>query len=121
MLAEGAVTALILMLGIAKCLDAAGARANPAFLIEFSCLYVPVALSSLLAVWGVYWAIWLLFYETLMALSNSHLGLAINLSRIGTDFGGFLTFLANVGSQALIYWRLQRLLAQLRLKKATLS
>jgi hypothetical protein len=113
-IAEGVVTALIHMIGITKCLDAAGARKSTNFLIDFSCLYAPVAITSLLLVWGVYWAIWLGFEETLTTLSQSNLGLAINLSRIGTDFGGFLLFLANVGTQLLIYYRLRRLLSEVR-------
>jgi hypothetical protein len=109
--------ALVHLIGISKCLDSAGGRPNQRFLLEFSCLYPAVSLTSIAAVGGAHWLIRLGFEEAIQRLSVSNMGLAINLSSIGTDLFGLLLFVANVGLQALIYWRLQRLLLEVQQRK----
>ena len=115
---EGLLMMGINVLGIVKTFDASGGKANPDFVAEFTCLYVPVSITTVLAVWGTYWALSMGFREGLIALSQSHFQFAMNLSSIGTDFLGFLTFAANVGVLAITYLRLTNLLLQVRRVKS---
>lgn len=115
---EAVLIMFINVVGILKTFDASGGKANPDFLVEFTCLYVPVSITTLLGVWGAYWAITLGFREALIALSHSHFQFAMNLSRLGTDLFGFLTLAANVGLLGITYIRLSKLLARVRRAKA---
>lgn len=108
---------LINALGITQVLEAAGGPRSRHFLQDFTCLYVPVSVSSLLLVWSAYWVIRLSFIEGLLALSNSGSRFALNLAALGTDFLGLLGLLCSVGTQVLVYYRLvhlQRLVESLR-------
>lgn len=116
-LLEAAALVLINVLGVTQVLDAAGGPRSRRFLQDFTCLYVPVSVTSLLVVWGAYWVIRISFVEGLLALSNSGSRFALNLAAIGTDFLGLLGLLCSVGTQVLVYYRLvhlQRLVESLR-------
>jgi hypothetical protein len=117
-LVEAATIIFINVVGVVKTFDASGGKDNPDFVAEFTCLYVPVGITSYVAVWSVYWAVRWLFHESILALSQSHFQFAWNLSRLGTDLFGFLTFMANVLALFVTYVRLTRLLERVRLAKA---
>lgn len=106
---EAVVVAVITVVGFAKVYEAAGGDSNSDFVVEFSCLYVPVSVTTILVVWSVYWGITLGFRETIMALADSHLQIAVNLSRIGGNFFGLLTFLAVALVQAVTFYRITKL------------
>jgi len=106
---EAIVCVVIVIVGFAKAYEAAGGDSNPDFVVEFSCLYVPVSITTILIVWGGYWGIVIGFKETIMALTDSHLQIAVNLSRIGGDFFDLLTFLAVVLVQAVTFYRITKL------------
>lgn len=114
---EALAIALITVVGIVKTFDAAGGDSNKSYIVDFTCLYVPVSITTLLGVWGAYWMIVVVFSESLNALSQSHMQFAINLSRLGSDIFGFLTFLAATGVQAVIFYRLTRLLRAVHLAR----
>jgi len=101
-LAIGAIT----VLGISNAFNAGGGRANKSFLVDFTCLYVPVSITTMLVVWGVYWCIRLAFPEVLTSLATRDWQFARNLATLGTDFFGLLTFLANLAVQAITYGRI---------------
>lgn len=106
---EAAAVVMVTVVGLAKVYEAAGGDSNKDFVVEFSCLYVPVSITTTIIVWGVYWGITLGFREAIMALAESHLQIAINLSRIGGNFFGLLTFLAVVLVQAVTFYRITKL------------
>jgi hypothetical protein len=106
------------MVGVVKTFDASGGKENKDYITEFTCLYVPVAVTTLAAVWGMYWTLVWLFREVLEAYSRSGDQFAINLYQLGTDMFGFLTFSANVVSLFVTYVRLARLLARVREAKS---
>ncbi len=108
-LLEGAALVVVNLLGISQVFDAAGGRKSRRFLVDFTCLYVPVSVTSLLAVWGGFWAVRTALWETLYAQTASGSQFARNLAFIGTDVLGLLGFLCSVGSQALVYYRLVHL------------
>ena len=111
---EGLALLAISIFGIVKCFDASGGNGNQEFLSEFTCLSLPVSVTTVLAGWLAYWALAISFRETLIELSRSHMEFAVNLSRLNTDFFGLLSFLAVVGIQFVFYARLSALLRRVR-------
>jgi hypothetical protein len=59
---------VITVVGIVKCFDAAGGEESSDFVATFTCLYVPVTITTLLVVWSLFWAITIGFRESLIAL-----------------------------------------------------
>lgn len=116
-LLEAAAIALVTVIGVVKCFDAAGGDASKDFIAEFTCLYVPVTISTLLVVWSLYWAVLYGFRETLIALSESRMQFALNLSRLGTDLFGFLGFAAAVAVQIVTYYRVSGALEDVRIAR----
>lgn len=114
---EAAAIILVNVLGVVKTFDASGGKSNPDYVAEFTCLYVPVSITTYLGVWGVYWLLRVGFQESLVALSESNLQFAINLSNMGADFFVLLTFMANVLALAITYIRINRLLAHVQQAK----
>lgn len=116
---EALAVVLINVVGIVKVFDASGGKENPDFIVEFTCLYVPVSITTVACVWGGYWALQLGFHESILKLAQSNFQFATNLAAFGTDLFGFLTFLANVCVPAITYYRLCNLLAKVCEKKHT--
>jgi hypothetical protein len=100
---------IVYVLGFSYAYDAAGGDNNPDFVAQFSCLYVPVSLTTVAVVWAVYWALVFGFRESIMALSDSHFQFAVNLSRIGSDLFGALVLLAVLLVQAVVFYRITKL------------
>lgn len=115
---EGLVLIGINAIGVVKAFDAAGGKDNPDFVLEFTCLYVPVSVSTYLVVWVSYWLILWGFGEAIEAFSYSNMQFALNLARIGTNLQGFLTFSACVLAVFVSYRRLCSLLARVQSAKA---
>ena len=114
---EAVAVMLLNIVGVVRTFDASGGKSNRDFVAEFTCLYVPVSVTTVAAVWGGYWALRLGFHESLMALSESDIQFAVNLGALGTDLFGFLTFVANVGVLAVTYYRLVGLLKKVAEQK----
>ena len=111
---EAVVLVAVTVFGFSKAYDAAGGDTNSQFVAEFTCLYVPVSVTTVPLVWGTFWAITLGFREAITALSESHLQIAINLSRIGANFFGLLAFLAVVFVQVITFYRIVKLFSIVR-------
>ena len=116
---EGLAAIVVMIVGFAKCHDAAGGDENPDFVVEFTCLYTPVSITTILAVWGVYWVAVLGFREYILGLSNSHLPFAQDLLRFGTNFFGLITFLAVIAVQLVTFYRIVKLFQIMRKQPAS--
>jgi hypothetical protein len=116
-LLEGVAVVVVTMVGVVKAFDSSGGKRNPDFVAEFSCLYVPVSITTLCAFWGVYWLVVLGFREALNSTAFLNSQFAINLSSLGFDPFTFLAFAANVGVPGVTYYRIQNLLANVRALK----
>jgi hypothetical protein len=114
---EGWFYVAIAFFGVRAACDAAGGAINKNFITEFICMYVPVAITTLLAVWGVYWLVIWQLSEQLAEWSWSHSQFAQNLRVMGTDFFGLLTFASHVIANSTIYLRLIRLLGDVQAEK----
>ncbi len=111
---EGVALVAIAIFGIAQAYEAAGGRESRSFMVDFTCLSVPVSITTMLGGWAVYWVIRAGFFNLLQSLSESHFQFARNLSMIGSDLFGLLTFGAVVSIQAIVFWRMVRLLRMVR-------
>jgi len=96
--------------GVFYAFEASGGRSNRNFLVEFTCLYVPTTVTTLVPIWLGYWAIRIAFHETLVSLMEGHSQFVFNLARIGADFISLLTFMATTLALAVPYWRMTRAL-----------
>ena len=114
---EGLTIAAITVIGIVKAFDASGGEEASDFIAQFTCLYVPITISTMLVVWSFFWALTLGFRESLIAISHSHMQFAVNLSRLGADMFSFLTFAAAVTVQAATFYRMTNSLADVRALK----
>jgi len=106
---EAFVVVFITVVGLNKTYEAAGAESNQHFVTEFTCLYVPVSITTISLVWLSYWVIGYAFRESLIKLSSSHLEIAVKLSNIGSDLFGLLIFLASVLVPFITFYRIKKL------------
>lgn len=106
---EAVAVCVITIIGVAQCYVAAGGDENPNFVVEFTCLYVPVSITTNLAIWPAYWAITIGFRKSISALTESHFQIAANLARIGGDFFGLFTFIAVALVQFVTFYRISKL------------
>ena len=113
-LVEVAALLIVTLLGLQSAYDAAGGDDNPDFVVQFTCLYVPVSITTTLFFWGIYWGVVTGFREAITAVSESRMQFAINLGRIGSSVFGALVVLTSVVVQAVTFYRVTRLLALVR-------
>jgi hypothetical protein len=111
-IAEFLALVVVNVFGVVATFDASGGKSNKQYVIDFTCLYVPVSITTLLGFWGVYWLLQLGFREAIMLLAQSGVQFALNMSALGFDAFSLLAFAATVGSQAVTYYRLTKLLNQ---------
>jgi hypothetical protein len=107
---EAVASLLITALGFTYAYEAAGGDENPDFVVQFTCLYVPVGLTTAAVIWAMYWGVVFGFRESLISISESRLQVAINLSRIGSSVMEMLVTLSIIAVQALTFYRVTRLL-----------
>jgi hypothetical protein len=115
--AEAAAVVLINIIGVVKAFDASGGHKNKQFISDFTCLYVPVSVVTLLAVWGAYWLLRVAFSASLQAFAESDLQFAINLSQLGFDIFSFIGLTATLTLLVVTYVRLCSLLAKVRTQR----
>ncbi|MCA3210828.1 MAG: hypothetical protein ING50_01400 [Burkholderiales bacterium] len=113
-LIETAALIVVYLLGFSYAYDSAGGDENPDFVVQFTCLYVPVSITTVAAVWGLYWATAYGFRESINALSDSHLQFAVNLGRIGSNVFGALVTLAVLVVEAVTFYRVTKLFVIVR-------
>jgi hypothetical protein len=118
---ETAALLLITLLGFQSAYDAAGGDDNADFVAQFTCLYVPVSITTVIVVWGGYWGVLVGFRETVMALSESRMQFAVNLGKIGSSLFGALVTLAVLATQAITFYRITKLFRLLRSQTGTAS
>jgi hypothetical protein len=108
-LIETVVLLLIIVLGFTYAYEAAGGDKNADFVSQFICLYVPVSITTVVAVWAIYWGGIFAFRESIIAISESQIQFAINLSRMGSSFSGGLVLLAVLAVEAITFYRITKL------------
>jgi hypothetical protein len=116
---EGVVVLVVYWHGFTRTYDAAGADENRDFIFDFTCLYVPVWLTTTVAAWLIYWVVTHFLRGWLVTFANSELQFNQNLSKIGGDLFGLLIFLTAVVCQVVVFFRLTKLLAYVREHRVT--
>lgn len=118
---ETAALLLITILGFSSAYEAAGGDANSDFVAQFTCLFVPVTITTVLIVWALYWGAVIGFRESIIAISESRMQFAINLGRIGSSLFGALVMLAVLAVQAVTFYRITRLFRVVRSQAETVN
>jgi hypothetical protein len=116
-IAEALAVVVINIVGVVAAFDASGGKKNKQFISDFTCLYVPVSVTTLLVFWGAYWIIHMAFHEAVMGLAQSDMQFAMNMANLGFNGFALLAFLATVGSLAVTYIRLIKLLQAVRAER----
>jgi len=111
---EGVAVLVIQVFGVAKAYEASGSEENSDFIAEFTCLYVPVSITTVGAIWTCFWIIMFVFRETIIGFAETNHQLAINLASIGGDVANLFTFLSNILVQIVIYRRIAKHLGNIR-------
>jgi hypothetical protein len=111
---EAVVVVAVAVLGVVRAFDASGGAKNSRFIVDFTCLYVPVSISTLVVVWGAYWLLRLAFGAYLDDLSRSDFQFALNLSALGMDILVFMSFVAIILVQVITFARIVSLLGKVR-------
>ena len=114
---EGWLNVGIAVFGVLAARDAAGGAENKDFITEFTCLYLPVAFTTLALVWSIYWLVALLLQDSLTKWSEEDLQFLANLRLAGMDLFSLFTLMAHVASNAIIYVRITRLLRRVQAAK----
>jgi hypothetical protein len=112
---------LLFEFGFSYAYDAAGGDESPDFVAQFTCLYVPVSIMTVLAVLAVYWSIRFGFRESIIAISESRMAFAINLGHIGSSLFGALVMLAVLLVQAITLYRITKLLRIMRSQRSAFN
>lgn len=120
-LIETAALIVVYLLGFSYAYDAAGGDENRDFVVQFTCLYLPVSVTTVAVVWGAYWSIAFGFREWIIAFSDSYYQFAVNLSRVGSNLFGALTLLAVLMVQAVTFYRITKLLEIVRTQPSSIG
>ena len=117
---EFALLIVISVAGVMYCLGKARIEPSRHFLIDFSCLYFPISLTTLVVVWALFWAINLGRLPVILWWID-HLPLDRELSRwplmFDSRFSDLIRFLAVVVCNFVVFYRIGRhigRIAQLR-------
>jgi|JI10StandDraft_1071094.scaffolds.fasta_scaffold40733_1 hypothetical protein len=103
--------------GVIAARDAAGGEKNKDFISEFTCLYVPVSITTLVPVWAAYWLLVWLLQDQLAQWSWSNAQFIQNLRGIGSDLFGLLTLVAHIVGNSVLYLRICKLLRKVQAAK----
>jgi len=96
---------------------AAAGEANRNFIMEFTCLLMPIALTTLAAAWSLHWLVIWSLGEELARWTWAPSAFNNSLRAVGTDLVGFLAFVTNAGAIAVIFARIVRQLRSVQAKK----
>jgi len=118
-LVEGIGVGVITLLGFSYAYEAAGDDGNTDFVAQFTCLYLPVSVTTALAVWACYWVVDIAFRESIIASSQSHWQFAVNLSRAGGSVFDALTIFAVLVVQGVTFFRMTKLFEVVTSQRAT--
>ena len=116
---EGIGVTGITVIGFSYAFQAAGGDENRDFVAQFSCLYLPVSVTTILSVWAFYWAVVLGLRESIFALSISHLQFALNLARIGATVFDLLSAISALLVQGITFYRITKLFDVVRAQRSS--
>jgi hypothetical protein len=111
---ELAMMVLISVAGALHCLDKCRVDARRNFLVDFSCLYLPVSVTTLTAAWAIFYALVALrrpWLELLLAVFDRPPAFLSGLA--SGRFFQLLVFFAIVGSNFAVFYRIGRHMARI--------
>ena len=102
---EGVVLALFFLAGTFFCLQNCQVEPKKHFLIDFGCLYAPVSLTTLVAVWGAYYVFTAML--SFLAANSSTTDIAYALRFLYEErFADVLRVVCITGSTAIVFYRI---------------
>jgi len=101
---EGILLVLVYIFGVLYCLGKCRVDPKANFLIDFSCLYTPISLTTLIAVWGLFY-IYAFFIPWLLRDLRTESPMIVLQIAYSPRFFDLLRFLAVVGTAFLVLIR----------------
>jgi hypothetical protein len=99
---------VIAVLGIQRCYEVSGGDSNKQFVVDFTCLLVPLTVKVYFVVWGLYW-LFAWGYQSLVGMGATYA--SEEAARLVTFFsrhaGWFVTLIAVLATQAVLFWRMR--------------
>jgi hypothetical protein len=100
--------AVIAVLGIQRCYEASGGDNNKQFVVDFTCLLLPLTIKTYLVVWGLYW-LFAWGYKSMVGMDATYT--SEESARLVTFFsrhaGWLATLLAVLATQAALFGRMR--------------
>lgn len=103
---EAFMIIVIAVLGIQSCYEAGGGDQNDSFVVDFTCLLVPLTIKVYAVVWGLYWLfVW--GYYAMASTTFESEGAARLVSFLSRHAGYLATLAAVLATQAALFLRMR--------------
>jgi hypothetical protein len=105
-LLEAFMIVVIAVLGIQSCYEASGGDNNKHFVVDFTCLLVPLTIKVYVAVWGTYW-LFAWGYHAMHGATFESERSAYMVAFLSRHAGWFMTLIAVLVTQAALFLRMR--------------
>jgi hypothetical protein len=103
---EAFMIIVIAVYGVQSCYEAGGGDENPSFVVDFTCLLVPLTIKVYVVVWGLYWLfVW--GYYAMASASYESEGTVRLVTFLSRHAGYLATLAAVLASQAALFLRMR--------------
>jgi hypothetical protein len=103
---EAFMLTVIAVFGVQSCYEAGGGDDNDSFVVDFTCLLVPLTIKIYVIVWGLFWLVaW--GYHALVGMSYESEGTARLVSFLSRHAGYLATLAAVLATQAALFLRMR--------------
>jgi hypothetical protein len=105
---EAFMLVMIAVLGVQSSFQAGGGDTNTHFIVDFTCLLVPLSIKVYAAVWGLYWLfVWAYYAVAATGVEFESEGTARAVRFLSMHAGWFMTLLAVLVTQAAFFLRMR--------------
>ena len=115
---EAFMIIVIAVFGVQTCYEASGGDDNRSFVVDFTCLLVPLTIKVYAVVWGLYWLFVWGYYATTSASYESE-GAARLVAMLSRHAGYLATLAAVLATQAALFLRMRVHIAAIAAMRAT--
>jgi hypothetical protein len=103
---EFVMVVVIAVLGVQRCYEASGGDGGRRFVVDFTCLLVPLSIKVYAVVWGLYWLlVWP--YRTILDMTFSGEDSVRLVNFVSRNLGWLTTLVAVLATQAILFLRMK--------------
>jgi hypothetical protein len=112
---------VIAIYGFERCYSTSKHASSPSFISDFICLSLPITITTMVAVWGIYWGGWYLYMSAILSMSFESQQAIRMIDWINKDMPWLSIFLAVVCSNAIFFLRMRLHLKRMYARKEGLK